>query len=214
MSSSANESFYRQLFLDLRLHLLRDSPVATKNITRSVKRFFRSRYDSSHKVLCSDSDSSEYLTDVLVTTFDPKSAVQKKTLNISTAQVSAFLAVESELGGVSASSGYGVMKNVVEDFLKLLMIRCEYRVMVFTSLPFKNEEEFIASRAATLRDLYARSPGLTGGVLLVHLAGSQPRSKQVQARVGVDSIRGFIISSKGDSMSEVTDLLGTVDELA
>lgn len=212
MSSEMPESFYRQLYFDLRRFLLREKPIATKAITDAIKNFFRLRYEADHTVLCSHSISSEYLTDVLVTTFNPKSVVAKKTLQVGVDEIKALLAVESELGGVSASSAYGVMKNVVEDFLKLLLVRSAYRVMVFTSLPYSNETHSIENRLQTLRTLYSRTPGVAGGILLVHLSGSQPRSTQVQAHVTAESIRGFLISSNGNSVSEVSENMESTGE--
>ena len=130
--------------------------------------------------------------------------VKARSLELSSDNISVFLAVESELGGTGASSAYGVMKNVVEDYLKLLIIRCAYRVMVFTSLPYSGEGDHVANRAETLRELYSRSPGIDGGALLVHLKGSKPKSTQVQAQVAADAIRGFVISTDGKSVNEIT----------
>ena len=204
ISSEESESFFHQLYIDMRGFLLRERPVATTAITDAIKHFFRLRFVANHTVLCSHSGSTEYLTDVLVTTFNPKSVVAKRSLQVTADEITALLAVESELGGVGASSAYGVMKNVVEDFLKLLMIRSKYRVMVFTSLPYSNEKNSIVNRLDTLRTLYSRTPGVAGGMLLVHLSGSRPRSTQVQAHVTEDSIRGFLISSNGSSITEIS----------
>ena len=162
ISSEESESFFHQLYIDMRGFLLRERPVATTAITDAIKHFFRLRFVANHTVLCSHSGSTEYLTDVLVTTFNPKSVVAKRSLQVTADEITALLAVDSELGGVGASSAYGVMKNVVEDFLKLLMIRSKYRVMVFTSLPYSNEKNSIVNRLDTLRTLYSRTPGISG----------------------------------------------------
>lgn len=194
---------YTSLFYEIRSHLLSKAPSATVEITKEIKAFFRERFAPEHTVLCSDSQSNEYLTDVLVTNFDPKAVVQRDTLKINASTVSVLLAVESELGGVGASSAYGVMKNVVEDYLKLLVVRCQYRAMIFTSLPYVWEEDHVLSRVEVLRSLYQRTPGLRSGVLLVHLKGSQPKSSQVQALVNAESIRGFEVSADGSTAQEI-----------
>lgn len=201
---------YTSLFSELRSYLLSKNPVATIDITKEIKAFFRAKFSSNYNVLCSHTESNEYLTDVLVTTFNPKAIVQKRTLQVIPPTVSVILAAESELGGVGASSAYGVMKNVVEDYLKLLVIRCQYRVMVFTSLPYANEDDHVRNRVEVLRSLYQRSADLSSGVLLVHLSGTQPISTQVQALVNKQSIRGFEISANGQSAQEIDPTMSCV----
>jgi len=195
---------YKNLFFKMRGHLLRECPVSTVEITQCIKSFFLTTYQASYNVLCSHSEGCEFITDVLVTTFNPKNIITKKTLQLTCNRLNVFLAAESELGGVGASSAYGVMKNVVEDYLKLLVTLCEYRVMVFTSLPYSNEENHIVNRVETLRKLYSMHSSLSGGVLLIHLSGDQPRSTQVQARATAEAISGFVISSDGNSVSQLS----------
>jgi len=194
---------YDGLFRDFRNFLLQRKPTSTHQITRSIKEFFKEKYSDEYSVLCSQANGSEFLLDVMVTTFDPKAIVQTSTLNVSPAAFSVLIGVESELGGVGASSAYGVMKNVVEDYLKLFLVNALHRVMVFTSLPYTKEEDHVESRVETLRVIYQRTTGASGGALLIHLAGHQPKSTQVQAQVSATSIRGFIISSDGKSVAEL-----------
>lgn len=194
---------YTSLFAQLRSHLIEKSPCETKKVTASIKEFFRDKFSANHEVLCSHEKGSEYLADVLVTSFNPRLIVQKINLNIIPTSLNVILAAESELGGESASSPYGVMKNVVEDYLKLLIVSCQYRVMIFTSLPYSGEKDHVSNRVETLRELYARAPGLTSGVLLVHLYGTQPISSQVRVSVSGTSIRGFEVSSDGLLVNEI-----------
>ncbi|PTL36047.1 hypothetical protein CLG94_06495 [Candidatus Methylomirabilis limnetica] len=194
---------YDDLFRDFRNYLLEWNPTSTHEITRSIKDYFNEKYSDEYSVLCSQANGSEFLLDVMVTTFDPKAIIEINTLNISADDFSVLIGVESELGGVGASSAYGVMKNVVEDYLKLLLANARHRVMVFTSLPYAKEENHIESRIETLRVIYQRTTGVSGGALLIHLAGSQPRSTQVQAQVSATSIRGYIVSSDGKSVAEL-----------
>lgn len=201
---------YTSLFSELRSHLLSKNPVETIDITREIKAFFLEKFSSSHNVLCTHAKGNEYLTDILVTTFNPKAIVQKCTLQVIPPAVSVVLAAESELGGVGASSAYGVMKNVVEDYLKLLVIRCQYRVMIFTSLPYADEDDHVCNRVEVLRSLYQRTTDLSSGVLLVHLSGTQPKSTQVKALVNEQSIRGFEISADGQSAQKINPTTSSV----
>lgn len=95
------------------------------------------------------------------------------------------------------------MKNVAEDYLKLLVVRCQYRAMIFTSLPYSGEQDHVLNRVEVLRSLYQRTPGLNSGVLLIHLKGSQPNSTQVRALVNAESIRGFEVAADGLSVQEI-----------
>lgn len=194
---------YEKLFAALCHHMTNEPPEQTSELTREIKRFFRHHFPLPNHVHCGHERGSEYMTDVLVTSFDPKRLLERRTLKIVPSSIDAYLAVESELGGVSASSAYGVMKNVVEDYVKLLLIRAKYRVMIFTSLPYAKEQNHVENRVEILRDLYRRAPELTSGVLLIHLEGTQPRSTQVQASFGAGKARGFVVSEDGLSVKEL-----------
>jgi hypothetical protein len=209
--------FYRELFESFVANVSEERHVSTQEITQKIKKFFRVTYSNTHQVLCGYRDpegraTSEYIADILVTTFDPKKMVlpadggneASTRLQIASRPMRVFLAVESELGGVSASSALGVMRNVVEDYLKLMLIRTKYRVMVFTSLPYQNETHHVESRVNQLRELYQRAGCTDSGVLLIHLLGA-PRasSSQVQTSIRRASIRGFLISGNGDHWQEL-----------
>lgn len=194
---------YDRIYSRLRSHLIAQGSQDTREITRSIKTFFCLEYPSPWNVLCSGDASSEYMVDVLVTSFRPKEVIRTRTLDVLPTAFEVPLAVESELGGVSASSAYGVMRNAVEDFLKLLLISARRRVMIMTSLPYKREEEHVVERIEILRKLYVHFPSVDSGALIVHLEGWQPTSTQVRAKVSAESIRGFLISRDGKSVEEL-----------
>ena len=198
-----SETLYEKLFHAFCAHMALDTPQATKDITRSIKRMFRDYFAPPYTVLCGHEKGSEYMADVLVTSFDPKNLIQPGSLAIVPESIGVHLAVESELGGKSASSAYGVMKNVVEDYVKLLVLQAEFRVMIFTSLPYRHEQDHLRNRVDTLRQLYLRTPGAASGVLLIHLQGAQVRSTQVQASTAPHHIRGFVISDDGTAVHEL-----------
>lgn len=177
----------------------------TKEITASIKLFFCQEYATTgYEILCSGGTRSEYMVDVLVTSFNPKQIFQQKTLDIVPKAFRTHLAVESELGGTSASSPYGVMKNVGEDFVKLLLIQADRRVMIMTSLPYAHEtEKHVERRVESLRQLYEHFPTLDSGVLVIHIEGGQPKSKQVKVRIAEATIRGFLISEDGKSVLDL-----------
>ncbi len=194
---------YSDLFKEIKTSLLESKPEATSEITQAVNNFFIKRFSSSYKVFCSSEGNREFLTDIFVSNFDPLDIVQQKSFGLSHERLEIYIAVESEIGGTGASSAYGVMKNVVEDFMKLASINASYKVMVFTSLPYANEKDHISARVNTLRDVYSRSPCNDAEVLLIHLLGSQPNSNQVKATISDDSIAGFCISKNGRQCMEI-----------
>lgn len=191
------------LYVEFRNHLLSKDLANTRETTQAIKSFFRQKYGSNYKVMCSHSESSEYLVDLLVLDFRPKEVIARRTLEILPSSISALIAVESELGGTGASSAYGVMKNVVEDFIKLLLIQCQYRILVFTSLPYIGEVNHIERRVETLQTLYQRASGLTSGVLLIHIEGRRVNSTQVQTMVSEATLSGYFISEDGSSARRI-----------
>ncbi|MBL3964007.1 hypothetical protein H3O04_16020 [Burkholderia sp. KCJ3K979] len=200
-------AFYPAVFERFEKFVLAASPVDTVDITRVVKQFFCNCFAPKYDVHYSGEKSAEYLVDVLVTTFQPKRVIsQDRKMTCAIDAFRAVLAVESELGGVSASSAGPLMRNVIEDYLKLLFIRCRYRVMIFTSLPYAAEPgDYVENRANTMRDIYSRTDGVTGGALLIHLAGASDRgtSAQVKVTISPGTIRGFIISEDGSAIDEI-----------
>jgi hypothetical protein len=199
---------YERMYAALRAFLLREPLNETTEITKAIKTYFRNAYHDFN-VHCSSDSSSEYMVDVLVTNFNPTALVQRVSLaqegslaqNFSLALVptslEVHLAVESELGGKSASSPLGVMRNVMEDFLKLLLISAKHRVMIMTSLPYSGEQQHVEARVEILRRLYALFPTVDSGALIVHFAGGQPNSSQVQVTLNDASISGFLLSRDG-----------------
>ena len=111
---------YLTLYKEIKSYLIEKHPKSTKEKTKKVKEFFYEKYANDYNVMYSRKGSSEYLTDLLITSFKPKDLFQQdKKFTIVPEEIKAYLAVESELGGVSASWAGGLMKNVSEDFCKL-----------------------------------------------------------------------------------------------
>lgn len=205
---SNTTSFYVRLFERFTEQLLRVSPVETRAITESIKHFFAECFSHKYAVhLSGPKMRGEFLTDVLVTTFPPKNVLsQDRKFTCTVPEFRAILAVESEIGGPSASSAGPLMANVVEDYLKLLFIRSRFRVMVFTSLAYEEEDgDHVLNRVQTMREIYSRTEKITGGVLLIHLTGANNRGTSGQVKVDIrpGNIRGFIISPDGESVVEI-----------
>lgn len=201
---------YTELFFELKDYLIRENPESTKKITTTIQKFFDEKYSDDNKVLSSynpqDANTvtknKEYLVDILVTNFDPLEVINSsnKTLELQMKEpFKLYLAIESELGGPGGSAANGVHKNVVEDYIKLLAIQANFKVLIFTSLAYGNEKDHVAKRVENLFEIYSKFKPSENGILLIHLPGDQSIRKEItsnQVQVAItDAITGYIISS-------------------
>lgn len=188
---------YDKIYKTLKEFLCENNPIYTKDITKAIKDFFN--LEENNKLGIYSRSCTEYLTDVHITSFNPLDVVERGSLQVKPKSIQSLLTVESELGGSGASSPYGIMKNVVEDFCKLLLIQSQYKILVFTSLKYTHESEtdYILNRVKTLKEIYEKSCPADDdlGVLLIHIKGSQPYSTQVHVEINENSIKGFVIAS-------------------
>lgn len=158
----------------------------TKEVTQKIKEYFHQSYENdTHHVLSSlNSTSKEYLLDVLVTNFRPLNVIAQdgRKFKLANSAPQVFLAVESELGGVSASGPLNVQRNAIEDFIKLTLINSEYKVMIFTSLKYKGEDtsSYITDRFADFAEIYNNSMANENGLLLIHIESTEESGKQVK----------------------------------
>lgn len=194
---------YAHLFREIRDHLVSRASPTTPDITGYVKEFFSTKFSGTHTVLPSPAGASEFLVDVFVGTCDPRDIVENKSFRIKATEIRAFIAVESELGGSGGASSSWLMKNVVEDYLKLLLVKSEYKVMLFTSTALEGETNHIVARVETLRALCEATGGSENGVLLIHLQGFKESQKQVRVVIDQSGIRGFYITPDGKSYLEI-----------
>ncbi len=158
----------------------------TKEVTQRIKEYFHQEYDndSSHVLSSLNSTSKEYLLDVLVTNFRPLSVIAQdgRKFRLAKPAPQVLLAVESELGGISASGPLNVQRNAIEDFVKLTLINSEYKVMIFTSLKYKGEDtnSYITNRFADFTEIYNNSMANENGLLLIHIKSTEESGKQVK----------------------------------
>ncbi len=200
---------YEDLYSNFKCCLLTHKPNETKLITRTIKRFFNCYFFKCHipngEVLSSET-SGEYLLDIMVTNYRPLEFINEETMEREKVDYEPLLAVESELGGKSANSSVSVMRNAVEDFVKLLLVASEYKVLIFTSLPSDKEskednEDYICKRVELLHEIHQKSSAKYIDILLIHIKGEKRNGKtQVQVSISDDSISGYVI---GKSCSKI-----------
>jgi len=163
---------YEEIFRCFRDELSCPGCVATPDITKKIKRFFQEKYCTAC-VLPSDKEK-EFLVDILVCTTSPRmllSGSDERQLSFE-----ARIAVESELGGEGGGAPNYLARNVVEDFAKLLILNCELKILIFTSLPLSGEANHLHKRVTDLHSVYLRA-GSPGVILLIHLKGEPKKSQ-------------------------------------
>lgn len=163
---------YEDIFRSFRDELSCTECVATPDITKKIKRFFQEKY-CTDCVLPSDKEK-EFLVDILVCTTSPR-----RLLSGSAERQPSFeakIAVESELGGEGGGAPNYLARNVAEDFAKLLILKCELKILIFTSLPLSRETSHLNNRVTDLHSVYLRA-GSPGVILLIHLKGEPKKSQ-------------------------------------
>ena len=195
---------YWEIYEDIRKWLLKYNPTSTPQITSSIKDYFLKTFEDSYEVL-PNKNNSEYLLDVMVTSFKPVNIIEPNgnSLNIIPNPIENYIAVESELGGSSGSSISFVHKNVVYDYVKLLLVNAKYKIMIFTSLPYAKENNHVANRVKNLRDIYLKVCPNDQGVLLIHLPGKKSRNKSKQVQAHIHGLSGYIISGDGKHFGQI-----------
>ncbi|MDO9215518.1 MAG: hypothetical protein Q8Q54_04350 [Methylococcales bacterium] len=195
---------YKDIYYELKKSLIKAHPIETINITKAIKCFFINNF-INYKVL-STVDKSEYLVDIMVTKYKPKDLIHSDKVSTLTINhpldYEPLLIVESEISPTSGTSAQGVMRGVVEDFNKLLLVSSKYKVMIFTSLKFEQETgDHIENRVELLHQIHQKSPSKDKAILLVHIKGSQKESgHQVQVTISDDNICGYIIGNSGGAV--------------
>lgn len=154
---------YSDLFTKFRDEVASDVEEKTADITKKIKGFFASTF--SNFFVAPANSEKEFLVDVFVSTRNPRKLHEESPVS---KDFRVILIVESELGGEGAGAQGWLKRNVLEDFAKLLVIDSEYKILVFTSLPYANEGDYIHKRVTEIDSVY-RDAGCPGNILLIHL---------------------------------------------
>lgn len=173
------------------LENLKDTTQITNSIKLYTKKFFEK--DTDKKVFYSDSKTKEFMYDISVLTFDPINVIEKTTSNkfkVSTNinKFKAFLLLESELGGTSASGPKDVFKNSMQDFSKLLIGNSPYKIMIMGLSPFSKEEgDFIENRIEIIEQVY-KSSDCNSNIGLIIIQGNHEGEISRQLKLETDKM--------------------------
>lgn len=158
---------YQELFTKFRTQIASDIDTKTPDITNKIKEFFQGEF--SKYFIAPGDGAAEFLVDVFVSTRNPRACSEE--------ELKVILAVGSELGGAGGGSQGYLQKNVLEDFAKLLVIQSEYKILIFTSLPYANESNHLENRVCEIDQAY-RSAGSPGNILLIHLQAEAQKTER------------------------------------
>ncbi|MCK5662712.1 MAG: hypothetical protein KAI17_04455 [Thiotrichaceae bacterium] len=182
-------SEYQEIFDEL-VELLVGADVSdTTDITYLIKQFFWDRY-SQHYV--AGANNKEFLFDVTVMSCDPLLAYKNEN-----DEYKIYLAVESELGGESASSAKYVERNTIEDFMKLIFSIADRKVMIaaYSIDSGDNEENALASRIQKLKSINDKSKNETG-ILVIFIKGDHSIGNSRQVKIVTPmTICGYILKN-------------------
>ncbi|MBI5993066.1 hypothetical protein ACV30Q_15315 [Clostridium perfringens] len=163
---------YKKYFEELKKEL--KGLKKTNEVTNKIKEYTKNFESNKDKIVLYSNNGGEFLYDISVLTFNPNNIIKgenkKITINDRSLKYNSFLLVESELGGESASSALGVFRNVVKDFLKLIIGNSRYKVMIMAISAYKDEVDYIKNRLEVLSELYERSE-CNSDILIIAIEG-------------------------------------------
>lgn len=162
------------------LGLLTDT--STSNITSKIKLFFKSAYLDkqvyySHK----EEKNKEFLWDITILNY--KQDFKEEITSDFTQEL--FCIVESELGGVSASSPIGVQKNLRFDFHKLMHGKATMKFFI-GAYSIGESKNIVKDRVEDLYKIY-KSYDETTPVCLILIEGFHNRRNNKSRQIKVDT---------------------------
>ena len=170
---------YKKIFIDFIKYMKDDfcenNACDTKKTTDAIETFFYERYSKKFEVFSSKS-KGEFLYDISVMNCKPKEILdeENETLN-----PKIILSIESELGGSGANYKKGLLKNLSEDYFKILHSSSDYRIFIGIHDP---KDEDINERANLFYRAYKNS-FQKKSILLILIYGirnKEIKNKQIQ----------------------------------
>ena len=163
----------------------------TKASTNTIKEFFHQKfkgYDSYN--VYSSRQPYEFLYDVCVMNCNPKEILSAQDAN---KVPEILLSVESELGGSGANYSAGLLKNLSEDFFKILHSSSKYRIFIGI-----NDVQNVQERVKVFQTAY-KNTNQVNPILLILINGV--KNKEIKGnQIQIDSnlkITGYILKQSG-----------------
>lgn len=177
---------YKQIFIDfinymkcMKKDFCENNACDTEKTTDAIETFFYERYSKKFEVFSSKS-KGEFLYDISVMNCKPKE-ILKEILDEENEKLNPkiILSIESELGGSGANYKKGLLKNLSEDYFKILHSSSDYRIFIGIHDP---KDEDINERANLFYRAYKNS-SQEKSILLILIYGirnKEIKHKQIQ----------------------------------
>lgn len=187
---------YKEIFIDFIKYMKEDfcenNACDTKKTTDAIKTFFYERYSNKFEVFSSKS-KGEFLYDISVMNCKPKE-ILKEILDEENEKLNPkiILSIESELGGSGANYKKGLLKNLSEDYFKILHSSSDYRIFIGIHDP--NDED-INERANLFYRAYKNS-FQEKSILLILIYGirnKEIKSNQIQIDPNL-KFKGYVLT--------------------
>lgn len=176
---------YEEIYHELKNKILELQKFEnTKEITNQIKSYFFEKFKD--KYVAGFNGNKGFLFDISILDENPLNASKSnsKSLNL-------ILAVESELGGESASCPKNVERNVIEDFLKILYSNAMYKIMI--GAYSESNDDVLKDRLNKMIDI-AHKTANTADILVILIKGSHKKGLSHQVKIIYPfEISGFIL---------------------
>ena len=163
----------------------------TKASTNTIKEFFHQKFKGYDRYnVYSSRQPYEFLYDICVMNCNPKEILSVQDAN-NVPEI--LLSVESELRGSGANSSSGLLKNLSEDFFKILHSSSKYRIFIGI-----NDIQNVQERVKVFQTAY-KNTNQANPILLILINGV--RNKEIKGnQIQIDSnlkITGHILKQSG-----------------
>jgi hypothetical protein len=202
---------YKEIYIEIKSELSKycvekeNEPKTcdTRNLTKLIKEFFKEKYSSRFHVAGEPAryelinnkktkvSNPGFLFDITIMSGNPKNVSKNEN-----EKYFIHMAIESELGGVSAGTSNGIEKNLFEDFSKLLYVNSRMKVFIGAfSLGDKELDDKLKYLIDKFSSISKKSNNLTP-ILVILLRGihdyNKEKGKQIQIKYPIE-FYGFII---------------------
>ena len=169
---------YYKIFDELKLKIVDLSSNDTSTITSAIKNYFYNKFKEYY--VAGANGTNAYLYDISVMPCNPLDIY-----NNNMSEYKIYLAIESELGGESASSSKNVEKNVIEDFFKIVQALSDYKLFIGVYSKSKFEEtkdEALKNRILKIENINNKSKNDTS-ILVIMIYGDHQLGNSRQIKI-------------------------------
>lgn len=193
---------YQEIYNELKSLLITKNTNDTSSVTNIIKEYFYNSYQDLY--VAGACENSEFLFDISILSCDPYDIT-----NYERTEYYLHIAIESELGGPSASSSKLVEKNVFFDFTKLLLSNANQKILIGAySIPLKPKSTK-TNELMRLREKFNTiniKSNNKSDILVILILGTHTQDKSRQIKLSLPfQIDAFKISKNEPYNIEILD---------